>query len=86
MDPITSDARTMAIKDAKEKAQALSRELGVKIVRVASFTDSSEGAPMPYYSLDARGGVAVAEQSKAPTIPTGENKVKVVVQVTYEIR
>ena len=41
---------------------------------------------MPMYRESlGMGGMDVSNQ-KLPTIPTGENKVRVVVNVTYEIR
>jgi uncharacterized protein len=88
MDVITNEARAEAIADAKQKAESLSRELGVKLVRVMGFSDNTGGGgPMPYYSERSSAGMAVdMVQAKAPTLPTGENKVSVTVSVTYEIR
>lgn len=85
VDKLTAEARATAIKDAKDKAEVLSDELGVHLVRVVSYSDGAEGNPMPYYSAQATGGVAI-DQAKAPSLPTGENKISVVVSVTYEIR
>ncbi len=85
IDQITTEARAMAIKDAKDKAEALSDELDVDLVRVVSYSDGSEGSPMPYYSERSVAGNMTVD-AKAPTIPTGENKVSIVVNVTYEIR
>ncbi len=82
---ITDEARALAIKDAREKAKTLSKELGVRLVRVVSFYDGSDGGVVPLYREGMGGDVSVS-QAKAPTLPTGENKVKVVVNVTYEIR
>ncbi len=86
LDKITTEARAIAIKDAKEKAEALSDELGVHLVRVVSYSDGNDGGPMPYYSERAVAGNMAVDQAKAPTLPTGENKVSVTVNVTYEIR
>lgn len=86
---LTSEARAMAIENAREKAKMLSDELDVKLVRVVSFYDSTEGGtPMPMYGegMGAGRDIAVAQSAKAPDLPTGENKVRVVVNVTYEIR
>lgn len=84
-DAVIAEARAEAIADAKEKAQKLSKELGVKIVRVMGYSDNMGGGPMPYYAREGMGGdMAVAQ--KAPTLPVGENKVTVNVSVTYEIR
>ena len=85
---LTDEARALAIKQARDKAKTLSKELGVRLVRVVSFNDSTDGGyPIPYgrEALSMGGDMAVA-QAKAPTLPTGENKVRVVVNVVYEIR
>jgi len=82
---LNQEARSLAIKDAREKAKALSKELGVRLVRVVSYSDSSNGGVTPFYRVAVdMGGDAIIE--KAPTLPMGENKVKVVVNVSYEIR
>jgi hypothetical protein len=84
-DKLTSEARALAIADAKEKAKVLAKDLGVKLVRVVSFSDNTGGGPMPYLRETMSVGMA-SDQAKAPTLPTGENKVNVSVSVTYEIR
>ncbi len=87
-DKITAEARTIAIKKAREKAEELADELDVRLVRVVNFSDGSDGGyPMPYGRAEMGMGADVAvTQAKAPTLPTGENKVRVVVNVVYEIR
>lgn len=79
-----NDARKEAIEDAREKAEELARELNVSLVRVVSFNDNT--GPSYFYAgaMDSRAESAVA--LKAPTLPMGENKMKVEVSVTYEIR
>ena len=84
-DKIIDEARTEAIKDAKDKAKRLSKELGVRLVRVVSFYDNTGGGPIPYYAEGLSGDI-VKSSSLAPTIPTGENKVTVNVTMVYEIR
>jgi uncharacterized protein YggE len=85
-DKVVGEARAAAIKDAREKAKELAKDLGVRLVRVVSYSDSLGGVPTPYYAaLEARGGADMA-QAKAPTLPTGENRSVVMVNVTYEIR
>lgn len=87
-DRLTDDARAMAIEDAREKAEFLADELDVRLVRVVSFHDSTDGGyPIPYYAREGMGGdTAVALEARAPTLPTGENKVRVIVNVVYEIK
>lgn len=85
-DALLAEAREKAIKDAREKAEQLSDDLDVKLVRVVSFSDNVGGGVMPMYreALGMGGDTAVAQS--APDLPTGENKFVVVVNVTYEIR
>lgn len=86
---LQNDARGKAIADAKDKADELAKELGVRIVRVVSFNENGGGYPSPLYARDmAYGTGAVANESKAvaPEISIGQNKVTSNVSVTYEIR
>lgn len=88
-DQVQAEARDEAIADAKEKAEKLARSLGVRLVRVVSFSENGGGYPAPYYSRDMAYGMGGAESAvavKAPEISVGENKVTSNVNVTYEIR
>jgi uncharacterized protein len=84
-DKIIEEARAEAINDAKNKAKQLSKELGVRLVRIVSFYDNTGGGPVPYYA-EALSGDMVKTTSLTPTLPTGENKVSVNVTIVYEIR
>lgn len=82
-----AEAQAIAISDAKVKADKLARSLGVSIVRITSFGDTTTD-PSYYY----RGGVAMdmasAQSVKAPSpeLPAGETKIISNVNITYEIR
>jgi len=79
-----TDARNKAIDDARMKAKELAKRLGVSLVRVVSYSDNNSNPGLMYYASDmSMGGI---EKASAPTLPTGENKTKVSVIVTYEIR
>jgi hypothetical protein len=73
------EARTRAINDAKIKAQKLSKELGVKLGKITSFSEQNNSfQPMLYR--------AKAESSDSRnSITPGENKIISNVIVTYEI-
>ncbi len=89
VDAVQDEARDEAIADAKEKAEVLARQLGVKLIRVVSFNESSGGYPVPMYARDVAygmGGATNEVKAVAPDISTGENKVTSNVSVTYEIR
>ncbi|MCU0653118.1 MAG: SIMPL domain-containing protein [Candidatus Pacebacteria bacterium] len=84
-DAAQADARGKAIDNAKNKAQTLAKQLGVKLVRLSNYSD---GGYSPVYRLnyaakDAAAGAA--ESAPAPSIQTGENKITVNVSLTYEI-
>lgn len=81
-------ARADAIAKAKAQAHILADQLGVRLGRIVSFSESSGGyfygkaypAALEAYG---RGGDASAP---APEIPTGENEYTAHVSITYEIR
>ena len=82
---IQDQARAKAITAAQKKAATLSKELGVRIVRVVNFSENSGGgiSPMMY---SAKANVMLADVSSAPSIPIGQQKVTSDVSITYEIR
>lgn len=83
---IQNDARGLAIADAKEKADALAKQLGVKLVRITSFSDNNGGGyPMPMYAL-GKADAAVSSSQVAAEIPKGQNTVTSNVTITYEIK
>lgn len=87
-DELRSQAREMAITEAKEKADALAKQLGVSVVRVVGFYEDSYGSPIPY-AYGKGGDMLMAAESApraAPDLPAGENKITSNVNVTYEIR
>jgi uncharacterized protein len=84
---VQNEARDEAIADAKEKADKLADQLGVRVVRVVAFNESGSGMP-PMYTAYGKGGGAEdrAVAQVAPEISTGQNKVTSNVSITYEIR
>jgi uncharacterized protein YggE len=84
-DAVQTDARSKAIANARSKADALAKQLGVSIVRVTAFSESSGGDYPRPYALDAQ-GAGGATKAVAPEISVGQNKVTDDVTVTYEIR
>lgn len=77
------EARTLAIREAKEKAAKLSGDLGVRIKKIVGFSESGDIFPPPIFSRAeafGKGGEFI------PPTPEGENEIRVIVNVTYEIR
>jgi uncharacterized protein len=84
---VQDDARGKAITNAKDKAEELADQLGVRIVRVVSFSEGGNYNPVPYAKLEAQtAGRGAADAAVAPQIEIGQNKVTSNVSVTYEIR
>lgn len=83
-DAAQAEAREKAITDAKDKARILAKQLGVKLVRILNYNDGGyyPVARMSYAKVEsmdaAAGGIA-------PNIQTGENKISINVNITYEI-
>jgi uncharacterized protein YggE len=82
-DELKKQAREQAIDKAKKKAKELAEQLGVSLVRITNFNESSE-TPRIYTAESAFGlGVGGGE---APQIETGQNKIEVTIAITYEIK
>ncbi|MEK7463674.1 MAG: SIMPL domain-containing protein [Patescibacteria group bacterium] len=87
IDSVKAEARAEAIANAKEKAEKIAKDLGVKLVKITSFYDSSDDGYYPYAREGAMGGDMMSvKASVAPEIPKGEQKVTATVSITYEIR
>lgn len=84
-DALITKARAEAITKAKEKADILAKDLGVKLVRIVSFSENGGGGmPVPMYARTD--SVMSAKAEMAPTLPTGQNKITSNVTITYEIK
>ena len=82
---VQDQARAKAIQDAQEKAEVLAKQLGVHIVRIARYSESTGGgAVTPMYATKDSMGASAGVQSAQ--LPAGENKYTSNVSVTYEIR
>ncbi|TSD02920.1 MAG: hypothetical protein Athens071416_439 [Parcubacteria group bacterium Athens0714_16] len=87
-DELKTQARDMAIENAKTKAEELASALGVKLVRVVNYSEYGNGIVYGRYDAMksesyATGGAVTAS---VPEIPTGESKIVSTVNITYEIR
>lgn len=82
-DELRKQARKEAIQEAKEKAKELAVQLNVELLRVIDFSEH-RGAPRLSRHILAP-MVAEAEEVGVPRIEVGENKIEVVVAITFEI-
>ncbi len=83
---VQAEARGKAIADAREKAEVLARQLGVRLGKVIAFSEGGGGYPMMYSSYAKGGATMDAAVAPVPQLPVGENETNASVSVTYEIR
>lgn len=82
---LEDQARAKAIANAKEKAQILGKDLGVRIGKVVSFYDNTNQGPSPVY-LSKDMAVGSIGGAPTPTLPVGQNQIVSSVTIIYEIR
>ena len=86
IDAVKDQIRGEAIADAQKKADILAGQLGVSLVRVNSFYDSSDQMnPVPY-AMESNVMSDKVASVAVPSLPAGENKVTSSVTITYEIK
>lgn len=84
-DEFKNQARGQAIEKAKDKANKLVQQLGVKLVRITNFYEGSDFYPYYYDSRALSLEEGIGGGGEVPQIETGENKITVNVSITYEI-
>ncbi len=88
LEKVKGEARAKAITDAQTKAKELAKQLGVRIIKITSFYDSTD-QPMYYGRGEAMSSDVMSMKAipaSAPQIPVGEDKVTSNVTITYEIK
>jgi uncharacterized protein YggE len=82
-----AEARKLALEKVAEKAKALSRALGVRLVAIVSYNEYGNDNAMPvYYGMGGSMAEAVKAAAPAPDIQAGSNDVTLNVDVAFEIR
>jgi len=84
-DAAKAAARKTAIADAKDQARQLAKDLGVRLGKVVSFSESGN-YPIYYKTASLESRDASVGGAPAPTIAPGENKITSNVTIVYEIR
>jgi len=78
-------ARSEAFKNAYEKARIMANQNGVRLARVISFSESTDGSVYPpiYYE---RAMSSMKDAGGSPTLEPGSEEITIRVSVVYEIR
>jgi len=82
---LKAEARELAIADARKKAKELAGDLDVRIVRMTGFWEE-ESYPMPYYGGYGGDMAMESKEMVAPSMPSGENTITSIVNISYEIK
>jgi len=85
-DKMQSDARALAIKDAREKAKKLAMDLGVSLSRIISYNDNNFYPYVKEASYGMGGDLSVVSAPVNVPVNPGESKIISNVTITYEIR
>jgi uncharacterized protein len=85
-DKARSEARAEAFRKAREKAEVMASQNGVRIGRLINFSENGGGVMPYYYAKDLRQESAVSNGGGAPSIEPGQEEVNVSVNVTYELK
>jgi uncharacterized protein YggE len=86
------EAREIAVKEAKQKAEGLARASGITLGKLINVTEDSMdgGYPRPYMALEksavGMGGAADAVVASPANIEPGESELQVSVTLSYEVR
>ncbi len=86
MDTLKAEAKAIAIKEAKEKAEVEAKALGVSLGSIISFSEDGGGYYPPMaYRADVMSLSANGAESKV-SLPQGENIIKSRVTITYTLK
>jgi len=79
-----SEARRLAVEDARKQADEIAAAAGVKVIGVSNLSVNIGGGPTPLY--DAKGGGAAMAPAAQVPVAAGQLAITVDVSVTYQIQ
>lgn len=85
IEKVRAEARSKAIEDAQQKAGVLAEQLGVRVVRLASYYEQNGNYYEPFARISNQ-EMAEDKGFGGADTPVGEESTKVRVNLTYEIQ
>jgi uncharacterized protein YggE len=85
---LKNQARELAIQKAKEKADLIAKQTGIKLGKIKNFNENSYvPTPLAYSNvrMEAAKSMNAVDQA-SPEIQAGQNEIKVDVTLTYEVK
>lgn len=87
---LKNQARELAIKKAKEKAEMIAKQSGMKLGEIKSVYENADYNPSPVMytnaKMDMAAGAIREESLSSPSIQSGQNEIKVEVTLVYEVK
>lgn len=77
------EARIKALENAKEKADALAKVMGVKLGKVISFSESEGYVPTPYPMYAKADGIGGG--GAVPAVEAGSQEITITATISYEL-
>lgn len=84
MEKVRAMAREEAIKQAKEKAVNLSKQSGLRLVKLVNILEGFAPVPQPLYEKSVRTLEAIG--GAAPDIQPGQSEITTTVYLTYRVK
>lgn len=78
-------AREKALANAKTKAEALAKIMGVKLGKVISFSENNSYTPQPYPLYAAKDMAVGSGGGTAPSVSPGSQEIVITASVRYEL-
>ncbi len=83
---VENEARSKAVTEAKNKAQAAAQAAGFTLGRVINYSEDDGGTPRPMMQIPLAGGGPVTDQKSTTQVEPGSSEITVDVSLSYEIR
>lgn len=85
---LKNQARELAIQKAKEKADLIAKQTGMRLGEVKSVYENSDPVPSPISYTNAKMDLSAGSGGGvvSPEIQTGQNEIKVDVTLVYEVK
>jgi uncharacterized protein len=79
------EARVKALENAKQKADDLSKIMGVKLGKVVSFSEGEGYYPTPYPIYSKAADMGIGGGGAAPSVQSGSQDITITATVVYEL-
>jgi uncharacterized protein YggE len=80
-----NEARTLAVKDAKAKAEGLAKAAGISLGKIINVSENQNGNIRPM-ALPVSGGGGTDKSTTQPNIQPGTTEIDITISLSYEVR